>query len=431
MPRDYAQLVAAATATGTFEHYVGDGASVPWQVALPGSLPAALTLWMYKTYLDANWPAGFKLHDWCYTPYGALIDVTRLEADDALREYIAIDSTVDAAIVYAAVRFGGSPWFGVSQTGYTGTQAQRVVSDIASSPVLALRAETVATKVVVEFQGRSIMPPGVGAGTYWQTASNLPSLGYAAAPHVYGYSESYWRDSGLDAAFAFTRDFFAPRRAALLAPSSAIVQVRLYDGGTGSGVIKPLVRPGTAQDTDLAQVAVLVQSTQSAVPTQRRWWVHNIPDSQVTGGEFQPTPTYAALFALYLQAMSSCQYLSQVPTNVMNIASVTAGGLVNYTANHPYNVGQWLLVRRTTASATGRRVGGSFQVASIGPGSTQLTLAGWDKGETAGGRTWIPVGTLSAIGSISAMPQVRRGGTRRVGRPSGQYRGRQSARPLQ
>lgn len=153
-----------------------------------------------------------------------------------------------------------------------------------------------------------------------------------------------------------------------------------------------------------------------------------MPDAQVSKGEFAPDMGYANAMATYLQAMAQTSYLSQVPSNVMVIATVTDQGVVNFTANHPYNVGQWIVVRRTTQATTGRRVGGSFQVSAVGPGSTQLTLAGWNKGATAGGKTWIPVGTLATVGAAGAMPLVRRGGTRRVGRPSGLYRGRASAR---
>jgi len=130
MPRNYDELVAAALATGTFADYVGDGASVPWQVAGSVSMPAGFTMWAYKAYLDVSFPAAFKLHDWCYTPYGALISVTRSEADNALEEYIARTSPIDAAVVFAAVDVFGAPFFGTSQTGYTGPQVQGNVANI-------------------------------------------------------------------------------------------------------------------------------------------------------------------------------------------------------------------------------------------------------------------------------------------------------------
>jgi len=129
--RNWNQIIDDATLTGTFTNYVGDGASVPWQVALPISLPVGLTMWAYKHYLDLNFPLAFKVHDWCYTPYGKLIDVTREEADQAMRDIIALTSPIDAEIVYAAVRLAGDPYFGISQTGYSGDQSYSSVGNIA------------------------------------------------------------------------------------------------------------------------------------------------------------------------------------------------------------------------------------------------------------------------------------------------------------
>ena len=131
--RNAAELRRDALATGTFEHYQGDGASVPWEVALPISLPVGFTFWTYKQYLDLRWPEAFRLHDWLYTPYSIAINATREEADAALREEIAVDSVADAAIVYAAVRAGGFPFWQVSQTGYGGPQAYRVSLNMGES----------------------------------------------------------------------------------------------------------------------------------------------------------------------------------------------------------------------------------------------------------------------------------------------------------
>lgn len=87
---------AAARGTGFYDGYVGDGATVPWQVGFP---PLGELLWVYKTYLDFRWPEAFRLHDFLYTPWGQLIQVTRLEADNALREEITLGSPVDALVV--------------------------------------------------------------------------------------------------------------------------------------------------------------------------------------------------------------------------------------------------------------------------------------------------------------------------------------------
>lgn len=120
--RNAAELIAAATATGTYAGYQGDGATVPWEIAAAFSALAGVGLYFYKQHLDASYPEAFRLHDWCYTPYGSLIEVTREEADDALREMIlaagGVDSVLDAEICHLAVRTAGGPWFGQSQVGF-------------------------------------------------------------------------------------------------------------------------------------------------------------------------------------------------------------------------------------------------------------------------------------------------------------------------
>jgi len=122
MPRTWQELTAAALATGTFADYHGDGATVPYEMAAAFSTLAGASLEAYKAHLDASYPAAFRLHDWCYTPYGSLINVTRSEADQALRIQIVEiggpSSFLDAEIVGLAVAVGGEPWFGNSQVGF-------------------------------------------------------------------------------------------------------------------------------------------------------------------------------------------------------------------------------------------------------------------------------------------------------------------------
>src|SRR5260221_12795330 len=115
--RSAQELIDAATRSGTYADYFGDGATVPWDLVPP---PGGQLLYVYKLYLDARWPQAFRLHDWCYTPLGAMIQVTREEADHALFEIIARDSLNDATIVYTACRLGGGEFFGTSLTGLNG-----------------------------------------------------------------------------------------------------------------------------------------------------------------------------------------------------------------------------------------------------------------------------------------------------------------------
>lgn len=136
MPRSARELLAAATATGTYAEYVGDGATVPYEVNARWNPDYGFfTQQTFKEHLDENYEEAFRLHDWCYTPYGSLIGVTREEADMALGEMIGdrwagrpperrsptFTSLADSAVVFAAVRVGGGPWFGNSQVGFDPT----------------------------------------------------------------------------------------------------------------------------------------------------------------------------------------------------------------------------------------------------------------------------------------------------------------------
>lgn len=127
------ELLDAAYATGTYANYEGDGATVPYEVnARWRPNYGFFTAQTYKEHLDENYPEAFRFHDWCYTPYGQLIGVTREEADHAMGIMIhdrwhgrppvvglpTPESVIDEGICFAAVRVGGGPWFGVSQVGF-------------------------------------------------------------------------------------------------------------------------------------------------------------------------------------------------------------------------------------------------------------------------------------------------------------------------
>jgi len=130
--RPWEELEAAAIATGTYDAYVGDGASVPVPVTWFWSNAAGRSMQAYKEHLDENYRQAFRLHDWCYTPYGALIGVSKVEADNAMgsmirfrrgpgpppRNAATVDSEFDALACVSAVAAYGGPYFGVSQTGY-------------------------------------------------------------------------------------------------------------------------------------------------------------------------------------------------------------------------------------------------------------------------------------------------------------------------
>lgn len=427
--RTYQELIDDATLTGTFNNYVGDGASVPWQVALPFSVPLGLTLWAYKAYLDASFPLAFKLHDWCYTPYGTLISVTREEADAAMRDIIALTSPADAAVVYAAVRAAGDPYFGVSQTGYNGPQSQGVSANIGLPSGVKVSSPSgghiffnqqgappmVATRAILKFNGATI------------AANPRPSIGYVGSSHAFGFSESIWRNGlTIPQTVTYLKNHLGPARASLLPVNASLTSATLYSDTGGGGVDVPLGFTGTQGTTNVVNDAILCETRNAAAPIQRRWWVHCVPDEWVTQGELRIDLIDSMIIQLYLSKMALGDWVGVVQNDLKDIVTITAQGLVTLSTNQPYAVGQHVRVTRTLNSSK-KKVGGDFMVSTVGPLLTQFTLALWNKGDCTGGKVYRPTYDYYSLGANEG-PYVVRGGTRRIGRPFELYRGRQPAR---
>lgn len=420
--RNAAQLRSAAIATGTYEAYVGDGASVPWQCS-PG--PLGVLLYVYKAYLDGKWWEAFRLHDWCYTPFGALIEVGREECDLALREEIAVESPVDAAIVFAAVRFGGELYFGSSQTGYYPQPSPGSGGNIAEASARALNGDpAMAIKVVMLF------------GQTTRAGASSPSVGYASRQHMAGWSEHVWYNGdNVTTLIAALRSGdtavlgLLPARAACLSEAAQILGVRLYQGGAGRGQFVAANYPGLFIGQDIPQMALLMKG-QSAAGAARLFTLRGIPDRQVVNGELSPSPLFTTTLRQYIDALVRFHFLAgTVGTAVYEVATITAGGLVSLMVANPYAIGAWVDFRRLIG-ADGRERKARAQITAIGPLGTQFSVGNtsnpWTLGATFGGSVTQKTKTLYQFSSTATA--VSRIVTRRVGRPSELYRGRASNR---
>jgi hypothetical protein len=422
MERTFDQLVAAATATGTYTSFHGDGASVPWQVALPFSLPAGFTMWLYKSYLDARYPDAFKLHDWLYSPYGQLIGTYRLEADDALRERLLRDSPADAAIVYAAVRAFGAPYFNVAGAGYTGPFAPWPAPNMPVTPFSSGRSLAMSIKCVIVFEQRT------GAG------SPAPFIHYTPRVRVAGWTEHVWfqSDSLTDCLAALNDTVYngqyslCPTRAQLLPAFGSIIGVRLYQGGAGKGQFFGLSFPGSAGESDAPSSALLCAAINNTAANVRRFTLRGVPDSQITDGAFTPDSTYASIVAAYFNALSNFSFLGLQPVTKYPVASVSNAGLVTLSVPNVFPISAFITFTGCL-NGVGNRVGGKFMVSTVGPLANQFTVADWTNGDTTGGSVSQPTKALFAFGGNS-FTNVERLVTRRVGRPFEQFRGRKSRR---
>lgn len=271
-----------------------------------------------------------------------------------------------------------------------------------------------AFKVVVLFNGVTVKAQ-FGAGA---------ALG---KQHSYGFSEGYLTSTAsFDNEVAFLRNSFAPKRAAILPVQTSIIGARFYQQGGGRAVPVALNFPGTSSTTDLVNCAVLCTSNNASAPVARKWWVHNVPDAQFEGGEYDPSASYAGRFNSYLDTIAAASWVGIVRTNQIAVVTIDANGLVTCGSAHSFNVGQFVTISRTL-TAEGKKFGGLFRVSTIGPLSSQLTLLAWDQGACTGGSMFLKQSQAYVIGA-SGRPIIDRAGTRRVGRPFSVYRGRSSRR---
>lgn len=273
-----------------------------------------------------------------------------------------------------------------------------------------------AFKVVVLFNGTTV------------NEQFLPAMpGSGGVTHSFGFSEGYLTSTGdFNNEVAFLRNGFGPKRAAILPPSTRIIGARFYQPGGGRAVPVALSLPGTSNITGLANKAVLCTSNNANAAVARKWWVHNVPDAQVVGGEFRPSNFFASRFVAYLDEIAQASWLGLVRSNNIAVVTIDAAGLVTCPSAHSFNVGQFVTLTKTLLSS-GQKFGGLFRVSTVGPLSSQLTLLDWDQGAATGGNMFLKTTQAYVIGA-SGRPIVNRAGTRRVGRPFDLYRGRSSRR---
>jgi len=258
-------------------------------------------------------------------------------------------------------------------------------------------------------------------------AGSIGPLGYSGKPHPFGFSEGYITSTNsLSAEKDFLRQLWAPARAALLPRTTAITGARFYNIGGGQGIPFAMFLPGGNTVTDLVNCAVLAQSNNSNAAVAKRWWIHNIPDTMLVGGEFKPTFFYQSQMATFLNQMGLTSWRGIVRNNLISIVNIDNAGLVTLSANSPFAVGNQVTISRTLLP-TGRRVGGTFRVATTGPLATQFTLTGWQFGPSLGGQAFTKSYNFFQVGA-SGRPTIERAGTKRVGRPFDLYRGRKPRR---
>jgi hypothetical protein len=255
----------------------------------------------------------------------------------------------------------------------------------------------------------------------------------SASPHSGGWTESIWYNNAFNSVVLGYIATLAQKRAALLPLTAEIIGYRIQEftasvnrlipGGSSSGAFR---YPGNASfPGDLPQVSLQLKGSAVGTSNSRRWSLRGMPDSMMTGGEYQPTAPYKGLMTQYLNYISNNNWqfpardLTQPNMRVLTIAN----GVLTVDAVQNIVVGGYVRLHRVKDTA-GKKVVGVYRVLAIV--GTALTLLGMPT-TTAVMNSGTCRNDLLVFPTIGpSVPQ--RAVIKKVGRPFESYRGRASKR---
>lgn len=243
-----------------------------------------------------------------------------------------------------------------------------------------------------------------------------------------GWTESVYETS-LSTANRSAFNALCIARARLLPQGTFIIGQRFQQvDPVGSAQTAVVNYPGGVGENfraDIPQMALLLRLRSSGVNNVRSYHVCAIPDAQVSLGQYRPVDTFRVLMGLFLDQLNGWKFrgadLAQAKAPVL---SVTALGVVTFGSDLVLAVNDQLKILNAI-DTNGNRVGGIFRV-NAATSLRSVTLGNWKGGVTTEGtgQKYIPI--YPTI--VGARESISRIVTRKVGRPSGGYRGRRSRR---
>lgn|SRR5262245_31335055 len=277
--------------------------------------------------------------------------------------------------------------------------------------------------------------PAIKVTMLFQQATNFSNTS-SPARRVAGWSES-WYSAGTDIQRAIRNTVGAAgrsgpglceARAGLLCKGASIVGQR-FQQVDPKGPSQSLNKTYGGWDSsigDIPQMSILYRVPSTDSPNIRRGILRGIPDAAVVEGELA---TYAAWYSwlpTYYRALQFFTFRGRdLTAPAVKILDIDETGLVNCEVAHTYALNDMVRILRTL-DERGIFQGGRFQIDTLGPGAVKFKVRNWTFGKTTGGTVrkdgivyptidWQNITTGRVI-------------TRKVGRPSGQYRGRVSSR---
>lgn len=275
-----------------------------------------------------------------------------------------------------------------------------------------------------------------------QDATATQNPGPLGQKRIGGWSES-WYVSGSNFQTAIN-DFISPTvaggpvcqaRAGLLTPGSSIVGLRVQGVGGVTGASQSLAVnfPGSYTSSSPASLlttypglGLLCSVPATTGANIRRMVLRGLPQNVVKDGEYNPDQAFSQNLSTFFGTLNGLLFRGRDLTlNQTKIISVATDGTV--TCEVAITVAPLQMVRiLRTLNTAGTKIGGRFQVTSVGPGANVFKILGWTAGATAGGSVRADAIIYPAVNGSAI--QISRVISRRVGRPFVQFRGRRSAR---
>jgi hypothetical protein len=243
---------------------------------------------------------------------------------------------------------------------------------------------------------------------------------------VAGWSETWYFDGTLDAAFDAVKNL-AKKRGMFLTAGAAMIGFRCQVLGERAQIFKQ-VNPGQCGDsTDIPQMALTCSCLAAGLTNQKSFIVRGIPDGNVVGGAFQPSPAFTAGFTQWSAGIAGrfrFKALNLAATKA-KVVTIGADGTFSFAEPLAYNVGDTIQIIRAK-NINGNNASGFFYVSAKTDAQNGKFL-NYAKG----------IVSLSGLARVRSYvyPTITPGSiqfgqvtTRKVGRPFDLYHGRATRR---
>ncbi len=263
-----------------------------------------------------------------------------------------------------------------------------------------------------------------------------------------GFSDSWYQVPG-DSFLLQPSDIdLINKRSALLPRTSTVVGARIsdvdiYGKTTGkTRLYRMSIAGGQNLECDDPRVSLIYEADAAGFPNEFSLFIQNVPDIRVVKGTFNPATTWTTPLNAYLASVQTGNYgfvgynLTYPKIGVKSIKTVA--GVTTVTCENAVAALDGFYVRflRTTAWSKYKPAPNGYPVLAV-TGTTTFTIGNWTRKDVDGNVVALPDsagGIVTKWGKqfyVPSFTDYTKGnpcaGTRKVGRPFFQYRGRASA----